>query len=230
MHEHHRDRLRDKYTAAPESLNEYEIMELLLFYAIPRKNTNEIAHRLIDTYGSVEGVLQASPLQLVDIEGVGKNTANFLSCIGFVTSRDNSKGAFPKIFEYNNVRKPLIDAFAGFTEEVFMTFFLDKKRSIIARKTVYGKDPYKVDLDLKDFSKQIVLIKPTYVAIAHNHFSGHYRPSPDDDKATERICMICALNGAALIDHLIVAGDKVYSYYYDKRLDIIRKKVEDKLT
>ena len=230
MHEHHRDRLRERFMENPNSLNEHELMELILFSAIPRKNTNDTAHRLIDRFGSVKDVLNASPHELMDIEGVGNNAAAFIVCLGKIINRQINDNRFPKVFDYNDIRQPLIEAFAGYSEEVFMAFFLDKKQNIQSRKIIYGKSAYKVDIDLKDFSRQIVLCKPAYVAVAHNHLSGYSQPSSDDDNATEKLCMVCALNGAALIDHIIVAGDKVYSYYYDHRLDIIRKKVEQKLS
>lgn len=230
MHEHHRDRLREKLFAEPNSLNEFEILEVILYGAIPRKNTNDIAHRLIERFGSVGNVLKASIHELTEVEGVGKNTASFIVCLGLILSRKLEDERFPKVFSFNDIREPLIKAFSGYTEEVFMAFFLDKKQNIISRKIIYGSDTIKVDIDLKDFSRQVVLSKPAYVVIAHNHLSGKYQPSASDDKATEKICMVCALNGASLIDHIIVAGDKVYSYYYDKRLDIIRKNVELKLT
>ena len=229
MHEHHRDRLREKLLHDADTLNDHELLELLLFYAIPRKNTNDIAHRLLDRFDTIQGVLNASPEELTEIEGVGKSAASFLVCLGTVLKRKPAKSAFPKIFDYNSIRQPLIEAFSGYKEEVFMTFFLDKKQKILSKNVLYGKSAYKVDIDLQEFSRQVVLAKPAYVVVTHNHLSGFCQPSADDDDATEKLCMICALNGASLIDHIIVAGEKVYSYYYDHRLEIIRKKVELKL-
>ncbi len=230
MHEHHRDRLREKFLIEPNSLNEFELMELILYGAIPRRNTNDIAHRLIERFGSVVGVLNATAEELIEIDGVGKNAASYIVCLGLILSRKLEDERFPKVFSFSEIRGPLIDAFKGYTEEVFMVFFLDKKQNIVSRRIIYGNDSFKVDIDLKDFSRQVVLIRPAYVVVAHNHPSGKCQPSESDDKATEKICIICALNGAALVDHIIVAGDKTYSYYYDKRLDIIRNNVETKLT
>jgi len=230
MHEHHRDRLREKLLIEPETVNDYEILEVILFNAIPRKNTNDIAHRLIDRFGSVIDVFKASPHELMEVEGVGKNTAVYLSTLGLVLGRKTEDEIFPKVFEFNRIRQPLIEAFSGYNDEVFMAFFLDKKQNILSKRIIHGESKYKVDLDLKQFSRQIVLIKPTYVAIAHNHLSEHCQPSASDDDATEKICLLCALNGVTLIDHIIIAGTKAYSYYYDQRLDVIRKRVELKLS
>ena len=229
MHEHHRDRLRDKIFVDPNSLNDYEALELILFNAIPRKNTNDISHRLLDRFGTISAVLSASPEELMSIDGIGKSAASYLVTLGLVLKRKNDETKFPKVFDFNKIRQPLVEAFMGFSEEVFMAFLLDKRQMILCRKIIYSKNKHRVDIDLTDFSRQVAITKPEYVVIAHNHTSGHCQPSEDDDKATEKICLALALNGATLLDHIIVAGEKVYSYYYDRRLDIIRNKVELKL-
>ena len=229
MHEHHRDRLRDKIFVNPDALNDYEVLELILFNAIPRKNTNDISHRLLDRFGSIEAVFSAPPEQLLQVEGVGEKTACFLVALGMVFNRNKEKNEFPKIFSFNDVCQPLIKAFQGFTEEAFMAFFLDKRHNVIARKVIYSASKYAVEIDLTDLSKQLVLTHPTFVVIAHNHTSNNCLPSADDDNATEKICMVCALTGTTLLDHIIVAGEKVYSYYYSDKLESIRKQVELKL-
>ena len=229
MHEHHRDRLRQKLLDDKNVLNEYEVMELLLFSAIPRKNTNDIAHRLIDRFGSVLSVLKATPDELMLIEGIGKNAASFLTCLGMIVTREEDRGAFPKFFEFSAVRPALIEAFTGYKEEIMMVFFLDHKRKILSRRLLTSGSTSRVDIDLTEISRRIVLAKPAYVAVAHNHPGGSYRLSFDDDVATEKLCMVCALNNASFIDHIIVADENVYSYHYDGRLDLIRERVEDRL-
>ena len=206
------------------------MLELILFNAMPRKNTNDIAHRLIDEFGSTYAVLNATTEQLMRVKGVGKTISCFLVTLGVVLQKCKSEeDKFPAIFSFNDVRQPLIDAFKKYDEEVFMAFFLDKRNKIFERKTIYGKSKVKVDIDLTDLSKQVLLAKPTAMVIAHNHLNGSCRPSDDDDKATEKIAMILSLAGVPLLDHLIVSGENVYSYYYDKRLEKIREIVQSKL-
>lgn len=230
MHEHHRDRLRDKVFVNVNSLNEYEMLELILFNAMPRKNTNDIAHRLIDEFGSTYAVLNASVEELMRIEGVGKTISSYLVTLGVVLKKcQDEESKFPTVFSFNDIRQPLIDAFRSYTEEVFMAFFLTKRNKIFARKTIYGNSQVKVDIDLTDLSKQVLLAKPAAVVIAHNHLNDCCYPSEDDDKATEKICMVLSLAGVPLLDHIIVSGENTYSYYYDKRLDKIRNIVELKL-
>ena len=79
IHENHRDRLRDMYLKGGfKNMAPHQILELMLFYAIPRKDTNPLAHKLIDTFGSLSGVLEADPQDLVAVDGVGKSTAAYL--------------------------------------------------------------------------------------------------------------------------------------------------------
>ncbi len=230
MHEHHRDRLRVKALKDVKTLSKYEQLELLLFSVVPRKNTNEIAHRLIDEFGSVQRVLQASPDMLVNIEGVGEKTAAFLVTLGSVYSQfSKDEIEFPKFFNFADIRQPLIKLFSPYTEEVFVTFFLDSRQKIISQKTIFGHSTKSVDIDLNDFSKQVVLNNAKSVVIAHNHLGSSPEPSTQDDITTEKICVILSLMGVPLIDHIIVAGEKVYSYYYDNRLDEFRNRAKKTL-
>ncbi len=230
MHEHHRDRLRSKAIKDVKTLSTYEQLELLLFSVVPRKNTNEIAHRLIDEFGSVQRVLQASPDMLENIEGVGPKTAAFLVTLGQVYNEFvKDEIEFPKFFNFAEIRKPLIKLFEPYSEEVFVTFFLDSRQKIISKKTVFGNSAKSVEVDLNDFSKQVVLNKAKFVVIAHNHLGASPEPSVQDDNTTEKICVILSLMGVPLIDHIIVAGEKVYSYYYDNRLEDIKNKARKTL-
>ncbi len=230
MHEHHRDRLRDKVFVNVEALNEYEKLELILFNAMPRKNTNDIAHRLIDEFGSTYNVLNSTIEQLMRIKGVGKIISSYLVTLGTVLKQcrpgdDN----FPPIFSFNDVKEPLINAFKAFNEEAFMVFFLDKNNKIFERKTIHGNSKVKVDIDLTELSKQVLMSKPAALIVAHNHLNGVCFPSDDDDNATEKIIMVLMLAGVPLLDHIIVSGNDVYSYYYEGRLDKIRNVVDIKL-
>ena len=230
MHEHHRDRLREKALTDVSVLNDYELLELILFGVVPRRNTNDIAHRLIDEFGSLKAVFSASPKLLESVEGVGKITAAHISAMGAAIGRiGETKDIFPEFFSFDSIKQPLIDFYKPYREEVFTVFFLDKKQKITSRRMFYGHEVGEVVIDLNELSRQIVINKPDFVVIAHNHLSGNAAPSRADDVATQKICLILALNGSSLLDHIIVSKDNVYSYYYERRLDQIRKKVSETL-
>ena len=230
LHEHHRDRLREKAIKDISVLNEYELLELILFGAIPRRNTNDVAHRLIDEFGSIRSVFAASPETLMKVEGIGPTTAAHIAAMNCALNAISEKeDEFPTDFSFSSIKQPLVDYYKRFKEEVFIVFFLDKKQRILSRKAIYGHSAVQVDIDLNDLARQLILIKPAYIAVAHNHLSGNVSPSADDDVATQKLSMVASLNGASLVDHLIVCGDKIYSYYYDNRLEKINKKVREAL-
>ena len=231
MHENHRDRLREKALKDVTLLSDYELLELILFGVIARKNTNDVAHRLIDEFGSIKAVFSTRAELLERVEGVGKITAAHIAAVGRAMDRiGEKKDVFPEFFSFDKIKKPLIEFYEPYREEVFMIFFLDKKQRILSRKMIYGHSVGEVAIDLNDLSRQIVLNKPEFVVIAHNHMSGNTTPSEADDIATQKISLVLALNGAALLDHIIVSKNKVFSYYYSKRIDEIRKKVKETLS
>lgn len=230
MHEHHRDRLREKALSDVSILNDYELLELILFGVVPRRNTNDISHRLIDEFGSLKAVFSASPKLLESVEGVGKITAAHIAAMGAAIGRiGETKDFFPEFFSFDGIRQPLVEFYKPYREEVFTVFFLDKKLKIVSRRMFYGHNVSEVVIDLNELSRQVVLNKPDFVVIAHNHLSGNTLPSNADDIATQKICLILTLNGSALLDHIIVSKENVYSYYYERRLDRIRKKVSETL-
>ena len=86
-HDKHRQRLRERFLNSPDSFEDHELLELILFYSIPRKNTNETAHRLIERFGSVRGILDASIDSLVEVDDIGMNTALYIKAIAKLVSK-----------------------------------------------------------------------------------------------------------------------------------------------
>ena len=230
VHENHRQRLRDKFLTNPSSLNKHEILELLLFYAIPRKNVNPLAHLLIDKFGSLNGVLSANADELLAIEGMGKSTASFLTTIGKlieeISEEEIQDGL--KFFNLENVKKYLIKFFANYDKEVFYAFFLSKNNKVIAKASYTSDKVDEINFLLSEFSRSFANIKPYAVVVAHNHPSGNPEPSPKDDSATEKMYLMFSLSGVKLYDHVIIARNKFYSYSADGRLDQIALSINSK--
>ncbi|MGN0818898.1 MAG: RadC family protein [Christensenellaceae bacterium] len=227
MHEKHRQRLREKLVSNGDLLADHELLELLLFYAIPRVNTNDIAHDLINTFGSLEKVLKANAKELASVRGVGEKTAVFLNTVGIIFQRIKPKTEeISEFFSYADIKEPIIKMFKGLKDEVFVALLLDNKNKIIAKYVICDHSPYKVDINISEFSKQIITHKPSYVVLAHNHLSGICTPTPADDKATEKLGFVLRFYNVDLVDHLIVADNKVYSYYYENRMDKIKTQFE----
>lgn len=207
VHEGHRERMRNKYVnKGIEVFEQHEILEMLLFYAIPRKNTNDIAHRLLEACGSLSAVFDA-PIDILMQQGLSYNAAVLLHMIPDL-SRAYQSDKFDneeKIITDENIGKKMVHLFAGKNEECVYAFFLDAK----------GKEKYSGIISKGDassaplFSKDIVSIaarcKAVTVIIAHNHPSGVAFPSKADLEATADIADALDTIGIHLADHIIVA-------------------------
>lgn len=207
VHEGHRERMRNKYVnKGIEVFEQHEILEMLLFYAIPRKNTNDIAHRLLEACGSLSAVFDA-PIDILMQQGLSYNAAVLLHMIPDL-SRAYQSDKFDneeKIITDENIGKKMVHLFAGKNEECVYAFFLDAN----------GKEKYSGIISKGDassaplFSKDIVSIaarcKAVTVIIAHNHPSGVAFPSRADLEATADIADALDTIGIHLADHIIVA-------------------------
>lgn len=207
VHEGHRERMRNKYVnKGIEVFEQHEILEMLLFYAIPRKNTNDIAHRLLEACGSLSAVFDA-PIDILMQQGLSYNAAVLLHMIPDL-SRAYQSDKFDneeKIITDENIGKKMVHLFAGKNEECVYAFFLDAK----------GKEKYSGIISKGDassaplFSKDIVSIaarcKAVTVIIAHNHPSGVAFPPRADLEATADIADALDTIGIHLADHIIVA-------------------------
>ena len=230
VHENHRQRLREKFLKNPDALNKHELLELLLFYAIPRKNVNPLAHQLLDKFGSVNGVLSASANELLSVDGMGESTSAFITTLGklldVVAEEEMQEGL--KLFNLENVKKYLIKFFSNYDKEVFYAFFLSKTEKVIAKVSYTSDKVDEINFLLSEFSRSFASVKPYAVVVAHNHPSGNPEPSKKDDSATEKMYLMFSLNGVKLYDHVIVAGNKIYSYSSDGRLAKIASSVNSK--
>ncbi len=215
VHEGHRERMRNKYVnKGIEVFEQHEILEMLLFYAIPRKNTNDIAHRLLEACGSLSAVFDA-PIDILMQQGLSYNAAVLLHMIPDL-SRAYQSDKFDneeKIITDENIGKKMVHLFAGKNEECVYAFFLDAK----------GKEKYSGIISKGDassaplFSKDIVSIaarcKAVTVIIAHNHPSGVAFPSRADLEATADIADALDTIGIRLADHIIVADRDISRFH-----------------
>lgn len=224
IHGGHRDRIIKKFIKHPESFCEHELVELLLFFAVPRIDTNPLAHRLVDAFGSVSKIFSASSAELMTVDGVGEKVAAFISLISkFISVVDKQSVVDKTMMSPDFIKKEVIKSFSNMTEEKIIMFFLDDKFKLKTKMVVSGGDEKSVSIDVTRLGEALVAVKPKYALIAHNHPSGIALPSRQDDNTTERVGVVCAVHGVALIDHIIVSGEETFSYFSNGRLDKIKK-------
>ena len=229
LHDGHRQRLIDKFVSSPNGLANHELLEILLFSVMPRKDTNELAHKLLLTFGSFKRIFSATPEELMGVRGVGPRIASHIATFGKLLNetalRVNQK---PMTFvSFHKNRQEVIDLFINPQVEKFFVVLLDAKCREITRVEFESYSENMVRINPSVLAKAIAINTPVNAVIAHNHPSGDVRPSRDDDLATTQIFMICKLHGVNLMDHVIVGrNNNAYSYFIDGKLDKIEHSVK----
>lgn len=226
FHEGHRERLISRFLQSPDSASDHELLEILLFSALPRKDTNIIAHRLVHTFGGIHKVFEATPQELMSVDGVGKRVAGQIILVGqimkAVLKRKDNKPLKAMNSFYEN-RQMILDDFAGVKEEQLVVYLLDSKYRKLTNIIFENNSVMNVVVNASELAKAIALHKPKFAIIAHNHPSGNSMPSAADDVTTKKIYLLCSLHGVDLVDHIIVAKENVFSYHIDGKMELIKE-------
>lgn len=215
MHEGHRSRLRKRFLEEGlDGFEPHQILELLLFYSIPRKDTNETAHILIDKYGSLSSVLEADPKELSGIKGIGENSAALLTLIPQIARiyyidklRDR-----PILDSSSKAAIYLINLFLGRTYEMFYVLCLDTQQRLIYAALVHEGTIDEVPVYPRVVVETALRHKAHSVILAHNHPGGSLHISGADEEVTRNIRL--ALNSISIqvMDHIIVAKNNYVSF------------------
>lgn len=224
MHEGHRKRMLQRLERG-EELQDHELLEILLFNAIPRKNTNPIAHELLTAFPSLGELFRADYEKLLDVEGVGPETAAYLRCIGILCERMRNKEAddLPAVFSAGTFSGFLRDRYASLRQEVIEIFCVDAQGRIRSSKRFTQSLPGRAAAEPKEITDLFSARKPDGVVIAHNHPDAPARPSAEDDRFTAQMQLLCSANNIRLYDHIIVGRDGAYSYFLVGRMEEIRR-------
>lgn len=219
VHEGHRQRMLQKLEEGGVTLD-HELLEILLFNAYPRKNTNPVAHALLSAFGSLKGVFEADLEGLTEIEGVGENVAAYIKCVAACAKPAYSAEAEEKrLKNYGDFKDFTAARLRSKEEEVLELYFLERNGRV---KYVFSRtdlERHYVSLGRNEVPAVMASIKPYGMIIAHNHLTGGSRPSERDDSFTCEMASLCRLYGVTLFDHCIYASDNdIYSYFSADRL------------
>ena len=213
IHDGHREKMRRRFLSGGlEHFADHEALELLLFYAIPRRDTNPIAHALMERYGSLAAVLAAPVEDLQKTEGIGEHAAVLLKLAAQVSQKAKLSEAARETVLNSSERAGayLLERFAGVTHEVVYMLCLDRKAKLLSCKLLGEGGIASAGLDIRKLLETALLSSASAVILAHNHPSGIALPSADDFVATDRAKAALESIGVQLADHIIVAdGDFV---------------------
>lgn len=214
MHEGHRKRVKERYLKSGLSgFAEHEALEFLLFFSIKRKNTNEIAHRLLDRFRSFSGVLEADIRDLLSVEGIGPETALFLKSIPEFSNyyRQNRWKAGSILYTSADAGFYCMDLIGELLHEVFYVICLDKNRKVLASIKLSEGSLESVDFDMRKLTFEVLKYPTKGIILTHNHPSGIGLPSYQDRALTMKVIDHFENMGIDVIDHVIVCGRRFLS-------------------
>lgn len=215
-HKGHRERLRRKLiNGGMESLESHELFELLLFSAIPRKDTNEIAHALLKKFGGVSGVLEADYDDLLTVEGIGPQAASAIVLVNAISRRYQiDKHCTENILNTKeSVENFVIPLFHGYKQEKLFIILLDAKRRVISYDKIADGAVGKVSVDVRSITKKALGVNAHAAILAHNHPNGILLPSKEDIDVTKLVDKALAMVDVRMVDHIIVGKDEAMSVF-----------------
>lgn len=214
MHEGHRARVKKRFLEEGlDHFSDIQALELLLFYAVPRADTNPIAHRLLEHFGSLSQVLEANPEELKKISGVGENGALLLNLIPqmgrfYMTDRASAPGVLTTL---EQCAQYLMPRFFGRKLETVFLLCLDAKCKVLCCREVGEGGTNSTGISIRRVVETALGVNASSVVLAHNHPSGVALPSPEDIQTTRRVAMALQAVEIVLVDHIIVADDDYVS-------------------
>ena len=211
----HRSRLRARFLeAGGEALPDYELLELLLFAALPRIDTKSLAKTLIDRFGSYQGVLRASPAELTAVKGIGESAAVAIKAVEAAAIRLARKemkerpvlGSWTGVVDYLRMKMAHADI------EQFRVLFLDTKNGVIEDEELQRGTVNQTAVYPREIMKKALEYGATALILVHNHPSGDPTPSKADIEMTRQVRDAAEKLGVVLHDHVIVARNRHASF------------------
>lgn len=226
LHDGHRNRLRERFLRdGLDGFDEHQALEMLLFYCMPRKDTNALAHELIRRFGSLASVLEASILELQEVPGIGEQAATFLKFSAafsryYMVSRSNAPGkSLTSTEAWNECLQP---RFLGKTNEIVYLLCLDAKGKQLCCKMINEGSVNTAGIQVRKLVEVALNSNASFAILAHNHPSGVALPSGDDVATTKTVATALRAVDVILLDHMIFAENDSISLaqsgYYDPKV------------
>ena len=209
-HAGHRNRLKERFIASPKTLEDHELIELLLFYVIPRANTNETAHKLINRFGSIKGIFDAGIPALSSVDGVGEKSAVFIRVVSEILTRYERCSAdfSTPLSSVSELGAYLRSLFVATDNEISYLLLFDSSKRLILCKKVGEGHATENSISTRDIAFLALSNNANGAILVHNHPGGKPIPSGEDISTTNHLKWMLDSMGVQLIDHFIVAGNE----------------------
>ena len=213
IHTGHRGRVKEEFRARGiEGWTDHRVLELILFYAIPQGDVNPLAHELIDRFGSLAGVLDALPEELMKVKGMGEHSATMLKLFPAVLGRyvEGRTGVGQIIHTVAEAGHVLAPYLYGAQNEMTYILCLDAKEKLLGVRRLSEGNIRNSDVTIRRAAEECLALRASFCYLAHNHVSGLALPSPEDMNTTNVIRGALEPLGVHLVDHLVfVEGELV---------------------
>ena len=225
VHEGHRQRLKAQFERfGLDVMDDVKVLELLLFYSQPRRDTNVTAHLLLDKFHTLKNVLTAPIGMLEEVPGVGHSTAVYIRLIGESARRMNivrpsSSAKINSVEDAVQYPQPLFD---GATEEKLYIMMIDKNKHVIDCKLFGEGIINKVTFDVSRIVQELIYCRAIAIVIAHNHVVNDPTPSSADRASTTLLKNTLSGLGIEIVDHLIFAEGRCFSMFRSNFIDVFR--------
>ena len=209
-HAGHRDRMKDKYLKSGiDNFSDHELLEMLLYYALPQKNTNELAHSLIAEFGSLKGVLEADTDSLMRIDGIKKHTAILLSLVNGINRRTRiSENNDCMIFDsLSKVGEYLLNYYSGLSREQVCVMLFNNSMKLIDFVKISEGSVNSAAIDYRSIATISLTKNASCVILSHNHPNGLAIPSSEDREVTKTVESALSVLGITLLEHIIVGSE-----------------------
>ena len=214
VHEGHRERMKKRLLEQGlDVFDDHNVLELLLFYSLPRKDTNPLAHELLSAFGSLAKIFEAPVEELYKVNGIGESTVTLLKLIPEVSRRYvMDKNSFDDILDSTKKAGEYLAArYMYERDEVVYVICLDSKCKVICCKELFRGVANSATISVRKIAELALAKNATSVIISHNHTSGIALQSMEDEITTKQIKTALSSMGITLIDHIIVADDDFIS-------------------
>ncbi len=208
-HEGHRKRLRQRVEEnGIETLQSHEVLEYLLFYSIPRRDTNEIAHRLLERFGSLSAVFEASTEELEKVDGISHVSASLLSSMPGIAQKymtDRWKDR-PVLKDTASLGAYLCDLFLGEKNEAFYMLSFDASCKLLKSDIIVRGTISETSVPARTLVEKVLSSNASAVVFSHNHPGGNTIASKADYEVTKSLVALFTSLSIKVIDHIIVSG------------------------
>ena len=217
-HEGHRERMKRRFLRhGLTSFEDHNVLELLLFFAVPRQDTNELAHKLLESFGSLDKVFEARPEELMRVPGIGEHAATLIRLVPAAAQRyflvkESMADILP---DTESVGRFLIPRFMNLRRECVILLCLDAKMKVLDCREVGEGGLTFANFSVRDIVQTCLMYDTKYAVLSHNHASGIAVPSQEDIFTTHELRRALAMVDIRLLDHIIVAGQDFVSLKAD---------------